>query len=370
VDRVQLEPSGKLKTLLKLLQRFERQQQKVLVFSYSVQTLDLLQALAKANSLSYCRLDGTTPTGARKPIIDEFNSNPSIRVFFISTKAGGLGLNLTSASRVVIFDVAWNPSSDLQAQDRAYRLGQRKDVQVYRLVSQGTIEELCYMRQIYKQQLHNLAIAKGGAATTTEEALRELKRTEGVAFDSVQVRCMHDTQKKTRPRVHTPNIVAAPSCCWVLTLDLPPPVQGSKGEEGELFGLYNLMQLSRDSILTRLREQLALEAVDAEGATSSDLQSAVHELVQRAAKARASSQLDIEASAEQVCVRVCVAMPVCTTGDSEAGRCFDAWALTQTTPLVCEPPAVSHHRCCKPWASRRTTRSALHRLSSRSTVGR
>lgn len=79
----------------------------------------------------------------------------------ISTRAGGLGLNLVSANRVVIFDPNWNPAQDLQAQDRSFRFGQRRHVTVYRLLAAGSIEELVYSRQIYKQQLFNIGVVNG-----------------------------------------------------------------------------------------------------------------------------------------------------------------------------------------------------------------
>ena len=93
----------------------------------------------------------------RAKAVDDFNSDPSQFVFLISTKAGGVGLNITSANKVVVVDPNWNPSYDLQAQDRAYRIGQSRDVEVFRLVSAGTIEEIVYARQIYKQQQANIA---------------------------------------------------------------------------------------------------------------------------------------------------------------------------------------------------------------------
>lgn len=91
-----------------------------------------------------------------------FNTSPQSFIFLISTRAGGVGLNITSANKVVIFDPSWNPSHDLQAQDRAYRIGQSRDVEVFRLVSAGTIEEIVYARQIYKQQQANIGY---GAST-------------------------------------------------------------------------------------------------------------------------------------------------------------------------------------------------------------
>ncbi|KAI5301542.1 hypothetical protein KEM55_001662, partial [Ascosphaera atra] len=93
----------------------------------------------------------------RSRAVDEFNNDPRQFVFLISTRAGGVGLNITSANKVVVVDPNWNPSYDLQAQDRAYRIGQVRDVEVFRLISIGTIEEIVYARQIYKQQQANIA---------------------------------------------------------------------------------------------------------------------------------------------------------------------------------------------------------------------
>lgn len=91
-------------------------------------------------------------------LFDNFYVFAMIQVFLISTRAGGLGLNLVSANRVVIFDPNWNPAQDLQAQDRTFRYGQRRHVTVYRLLAAGSIEELVYSRQIYKQQLFNIGV--------------------------------------------------------------------------------------------------------------------------------------------------------------------------------------------------------------------
>jgi hypothetical protein len=92
----------------------------------------------------------------RAKSVADFNSDPDQFVFLISTRAGGVGLNITSANKVVVVDPNWNPAYDLQAQDRAYRIGQNRDVEVFRLVSSGTIEEIVYARQIYKQQQANI----------------------------------------------------------------------------------------------------------------------------------------------------------------------------------------------------------------------
>lgn len=94
------------------------------------------------------RLDGSTSGHERQKLVDEFNKSNTARVFLISTLAGGVGLNITSASKVVIFEPNWNPAHDCQAQDRAYRYGQANDVEVFRLISIGTIEEIKYIRQV------------------------------------------------------------------------------------------------------------------------------------------------------------------------------------------------------------------------------
>ncbi|EPS30379.1 hypothetical protein PDE_05330 [Penicillium oxalicum 114-2] len=143
---------GKWKVLRKLLRWWHANGDKVLVFSHSVRLLKMLQMLFNHTSYNVSYLDGSMKYEDRAKAVDEFNSDPNQFVFLISTKAGGVGLNITSANKVVVVDPNWNPAYDLQAQDRAYRIGQVRDVEVFRLVSVGTIEEIVYARQIYKQQ--------------------------------------------------------------------------------------------------------------------------------------------------------------------------------------------------------------------------
>ena len=147
---------GKWKILKKLLHFWHAHDDKVLVFSHSVRLLKMLQSLFTHTSYNVSYLDGSMSYEDRAKTVDDFNSDSSQFVFLISTKAGGVGLNIVSANKVVIVDPNWNPSYDLQAQDRAYRIGQARDVEVFRLVSAGTIEEIVYARQIYKQQQANI----------------------------------------------------------------------------------------------------------------------------------------------------------------------------------------------------------------------
>ena len=117
--------------------------------------LDILEPFVREQNYTYLRLDGTTGIGSRQPMIEKFNKSPDIFVFLLTTRVGGLGVNLTGANRVIIFDPDWNPSTDTQARERAWRIGQQKDVTIYRLLTSGTIEEKIYHRQIFKQYLTN-----------------------------------------------------------------------------------------------------------------------------------------------------------------------------------------------------------------------
>jgi SNF2 family DNA or RNA helicase len=144
--------SGKMIVVNKLLKAIKLQQGRVLLFAESTQSLDLIENFIKSEGYDHLRMDGTTTTTRREELVQEF-ANSNTFLFLLSTKAMGLGLNLTQANFVIIWDVSWNPSSDAQAQDRAFRIGQKRDVKVFRLVSRGTIEELKYLRQVYKTQL-------------------------------------------------------------------------------------------------------------------------------------------------------------------------------------------------------------------------
>ncbi|KAF1935324.1 hypothetical protein EJ02DRAFT_439319 [Clathrospora elynae] len=154
----QREFCGKWKVLRRLLDFWYSNGDKVLIFSHSVRLLRLLRGLFDVDGTKYnfSYLDGSMKYEDRSQAVADFNADPNQFVFLISTKAGGVGLNITSANKVVVMDPHWNPAYDLQAQDRAYRIGQTRDVEVFRLVSSGTIEEVVYARQIYKQQQANI----------------------------------------------------------------------------------------------------------------------------------------------------------------------------------------------------------------------
>lgn len=148
--------SGKMQVVKALLELWKNTGHKALLFAQHRIMLDILQKFVKQlPGLKHRRMDGSTPIHHRQSMVDEFNTDPEIHVFLLTTKVGGLGINLTGADRVIIYDPDWNPSTDIQARERAWRLGQKRDVTVYRLMTAGTIEEKIYHRQIFKQFLTN-----------------------------------------------------------------------------------------------------------------------------------------------------------------------------------------------------------------------
>ncbi|KAL4268944.1 hypothetical protein AB1N83_002062 [Pleurotus pulmonarius] len=133
--------AGKVSVLLNLLKGYDEEGRRVLIFSQFTQILDILQAILNQRQIKFLILTGSTPVDARQSLVDEFTEDDSIKVFLLSTKAGGMGINLTAASVVIMFDQDFNPHNDKQAQDRAYRIGQKRDVDVVKLITRGTIEE-------------------------------------------------------------------------------------------------------------------------------------------------------------------------------------------------------------------------------------
>ncbi|XP_043482595.1 DNA repair and recombination protein RAD54B-like [Leptopilina heterotoma] len=151
--------SVKMNVVRALLRELKGTSENVVLVSYFTKTLDLLEKLCNSEGMSSCRLDGSTATTGRTKIVDKFNSKGNTtRVFLLSAKAGGVGLNLVGASRLVLFDSDWNPASDAQAMARIWRDGQKKSVYIYRLLTTGTIEEKIYQRQISKTSLSEAVV--------------------------------------------------------------------------------------------------------------------------------------------------------------------------------------------------------------------
>ncbi|VDN17626.1 unnamed protein product [Gongylonema pulchrum] len=149
-----LADSGKLSVLADLLGAFRVQNEKVVVVSNFTKCLDLLEGLCRSLYFDVLRLDGSTEARKRMQIVDKFNSTSATNcAFLLSAKAGGLGLNLFGASRMVLFDSDWNPAVDVQAMARIWRQGQQKPCHIYRLITAGTVDEKILQRQIKKSSL-------------------------------------------------------------------------------------------------------------------------------------------------------------------------------------------------------------------------
>ncbi|EFQ32310.1 SNF2 family domain-containing protein [Colletotrichum graminicola] len=248
---------GKWKVLKKLLKFWHDSGDKVLVFSHSVRLLRILQHLFHNTSYSVTYLDGSVSYEDRQKAVDDFNSDPTQFVFLISTKAGGVGLNITSANKVVIVDPHWNPSYDLQAQDRAYRIGQVRDVDVFRLVSTGTIEEIVYARQIYKQQQANIGYTASSERRYFKGVQQDSER-KGEIFGLENLFTYRENQLVIRDIVNKTNIAEAKAGTGIAmtTVDMEKLAKEEE-HEGELGALKRDPAGSEDGDMSQLAAFLA-----------------------------------------------------------------------------------------------------------------
>lgn len=143
---------------------------KVLIFSQFKTQLDILEDYcSELRGWKVCRINGGVSQADRRAQIDEFNKNDKVKIFLLTTRAGGQGINLASADTVILFDSDWNPQLDLQAQDRAHRIGQTRPVIVYRLATKGTVEEELLTSADAKRRLEKLVIKKRDLRTMDEK---------------------------------------------------------------------------------------------------------------------------------------------------------------------------------------------------------
>ena len=145
--------SGKMRVLSEILKVWHKDRHRTLIFVQTVQMLEILELWMSRVGYTHFRIDGKTPVKRRLKLIEEFNENEEVFAMLLTTRVGGVGLNIIGADRVVIFDPDWNPMTDVQARERAWRIGQTREVSVYRLVLTGTVEEKIYHRQVYKHFL-------------------------------------------------------------------------------------------------------------------------------------------------------------------------------------------------------------------------
>lgn len=191
VDETLVTASGKMLLLDRLLHSLFARGSKVLIFSQFKIQLDLLEAYARdLRHWSLCRIDGTVSQEDRQQQIKDFKEDPECKLFLLSTRAGGQGINLASADTVILFDSDWNPQQDLQAQDRAHRIGQKNPVIIYRLATKGTVEESLLLSADGKRRLEKLVIKKGGFRTMAQK----MDNDEGMSQDALQNLLLKDGQ--------------------------------------------------------------------------------------------------------------------------------------------------------------------------------
>lgn len=189
--------AGKMAVLDKLLTRLQKQGSRVLIFSQMSRLLDILEDYCVFRQFKYCRIDGGTAHEDRIAAIDEYNKPGSEKfVFLLTTRAGGLGINLTTADIVILYDSDWNPQADLQAMDRAHRIGQTKQVVVYRFVTDNAIEEKVLERAAQKLRLDQLVIQQGRAQIAAKAAANK---------DELLSMIQHGAEKVFQSKVVTGN---------------------------------------------------------------------------------------------------------------------------------------------------------------------
>ena len=180
---------GKLQMLEGLLRKLKPEGHRVLIFSQMTKMLDILEIFLSMHGHKYLRLDGATKIERRQHLIEMFNSDPRYFVFILSTRSGGVGINLTGADTVVFYDSDWNPAMDAQAQDRCHRIGQTRDVHIYRLVTRYTIEENILKKANQKRFLDDVVIQGGSFTTdflTKQFDWKSLFQERGILNDLVQ----------------------------------------------------------------------------------------------------------------------------------------------------------------------------------------
>ncbi|OXB57145.1 hypothetical protein ASZ78_000546 [Callipepla squamata] len=201
-DETLIQESGKMLFLLGLLERLREEGHRTLVFSQSRKMLDIIERVLSSRRFKIMRIDGTvTHLTEREKRISAFQSNRDYSVFLLTTQVGGVGITLTAANRVVIFDPSWNPATDAQAVDRAYRIGQKENVVIYRLITCGTVEEKIYRRQVFKDSLirQSTGDKKNPFRYFSKQELRELFTLEDTRTSTtqIQLQSLHATQRQT-----------------------------------------------------------------------------------------------------------------------------------------------------------------------------
>lgn len=205
-DDTLISESGKMVFLFALLERLREEGHRTLVFAHYRKVLDIIERILGNRGFKVMRLDGTiTQLAERERRISLFQTDQRYSVFLLTTQVGGVGITLTAANRVVIYDPSWNPATDAQAVDRAYRIGQTENVVIYRLITCGTVEEKIYRRQVFKDSLirQNTGDKKNPFRYFSKQELKELFTLEDTRSSTtqVQLQALHSRHRRTDPEL-------------------------------------------------------------------------------------------------------------------------------------------------------------------------
>ena len=195
--------SGKLAKLDELLRNLKNGGHRVLLYFQMTRMIDLMEEYLTYRNYKYLRLDGSTKLEDRRDTVHDFQTRPDIFIFLLSTRAGGLGINLTAADTVIFYDSDWNPTIDSQAMDRAHRLGQTKQVTVYRMITRGTIEERIRKRALQKEEVQRVVISGGSGAGVDFNTRSKENRTKDIAMwlaDDEQAELIEKKEKEVAER--------------------------------------------------------------------------------------------------------------------------------------------------------------------------
>jgi SWI/SNF-related matrix-associated actin-dependent regulator 1 of chromatin subfamily A len=197
--------SGKVNKLKELLEGYIKNGDRTLIFSQFTTMMDILESVLETLSIKFMRLDGSTAMATRQDIIDQFTTDTSIPVFMLSTKAGGAGINLACANKVIILDSGFNPQDDIQAENRAHRVGQTRDVEVVRLVTRGTIEE-----QIHALGESKLALDDRVAGAAEDAAAeKKLEADAALAVEDMFFKHLTEEKKDEHPKMEDKDSIDA-----------------------------------------------------------------------------------------------------------------------------------------------------------------
>ncbi|XP_044009153.1 chromatin-remodeling ATPase INO80-like isoform X1 [Aphidius gifuensis] len=203
--------AGKLSVLDNLLKRLKEQGHRVLIYSQMTKMIDLLEEYMYHRKHTFMRLDGSSKISDRRDMVADFQKRADIFVFLLSTRAGGLGINLTAADTVIFYDSDWNPTVDQQAMDRAHRLGQTKQVTVYRLICKGTIEERILQRAREKSEIQRMVISGGNFKPDTLKP----KEVVSLLLDDEEIEAKYSQRSEERKQDTTLEDVTHIDCTTI-----------------------------------------------------------------------------------------------------------------------------------------------------------